>query len=229
MKECCYSLPMFGIYTMRGRNNKTISSTFINCKKVTTSGLNSENELLVSIANGDQKAFASLFEKYHHTLGAFIFGITKSKESAEDIVLDVFVKIWMTREALAEVRNFKAYLFTISRNAAISALRKKARERIQHEEWTKTSLSIVSQEANEKEAYLSLIDEAINQLTPQRKKIYLLSRQKGLKYEEIAAQLGISRFTVRAHIQQAVESIVAFVRSRLDSIPFVLFFLSTVA
>jgi RNA polymerase sigma-70 factor (ECF subfamily) len=82
-------------------------------------GQNEEKELLEKIAAGDHVAFTTLFDNYHHSLGAFVFSITKSKELAEEITLDVFLKIWMTREALAEVKNFKAYLFTVSRNAAI--------------------------------------------------------------------------------------------------------------
>jgi RNA polymerase sigma-70 factor (family 1) len=177
---------------------------------------NPETELLKRITEGDHLAFTDLFDGYHHTLGAFIYNITKSKELAEEITLDVFLKIWMTREALSEVKNFKAYLFTVSRNAAISSLRKIANERTKHIEWTKTSF-VVDDDTGEKETYLSLIDEAIDHLSPQRKKIYLLSREKGLKYEEIAVQLGISRFTVRAHIQQATDSIVQYVKGRIDS------------
>src|ERR1043165_8637940 len=85
-------------------------------------GQNEEKELLEKIAAGDHVAFTTLFDNYHHSLGAFVFSITKSKELAEEITLDIFLKIWMTREALAKVKNFKAYLFTVSRNAAISAL-----------------------------------------------------------------------------------------------------------
>ena len=176
---------------------------------------NEEKQLLERIATGDHIAFTELFDVYNQRLCSFIFSIIKSKEQAEEITLDVFLKIWMTREALSEVSNFKAYLFAVSRNAAISCLRKVIRERTQHSEWI-SDLSINDdREGNEKEIYLSLIDEAINQLSPQRKTIYLLSREKGLKYEEIANQLGISRFTVRAHIQQAVESIVKFVKGKL--------------
>ena len=71
-------------------------------------------------------------------------------------------------------------------------------------------------EENHREHYLSLVDEAINQLSPQRKKIFLLSRNEGLKYEEIARQTGISRFTVRAHIQQAVASIAEYLKARMQ-------------
>lgn len=184
-----------------------------------------EKELLRKVTEGDRVAFTLLFETYHHGLGAFIFSIIKSREQAEEIVLDVFLKIWMTREALSEVKNFKAYLFTVSRNAAISALRKIIRERTQYTEWTKDTSAIPAVEMDEKEAYLSLIDEAINALSPQRKKIYLLSREKGMRYKEIAHQMGISIFTVRAHIQQAVASVVEFVHSRMGNELLLLFVL----
>jgi len=175
-----------------------------------------ERDLLERIAAGDHLAFTILFDAFHQTLNSFIFSIIKSKEQAEEITLDIFLKIWMTREALIEVNNFKAYLFTVSRNAAISSLRKVIRERTQHAEWMKNPDSNDDADVKEKEVYLSLIDDAINQLPPQRKKIYLLSRQEGLKYDEIAARLGISKFTVRAHIQQGIESIVKFVKSKLS-------------
>ena len=185
---------------------------------------NRENELLNRIAAGDQLAFTDLFDTYHQNLGTFIYNITKSKELAEEITLDVFLKIWMTREALTAVKNFKAYLFTVSRNAAISSLRKIINERTKHIEWIKTPV-VEDDDAFEKETYLSLIDEAINSLSPQRKKIYLLSREQGLRYEEIAERLGISRHTVRAHVQQAVDSIVQYVKERIDN-PSVLLFIS---
>jgi RNA polymerase sigma-70 factor (ECF subfamily) len=176
-----------------------------------------EKQLLKEIAGGDQDAFKQLFNSYHQMLGAFIFGITRSREHSEEVVLDVFLKIWITREALAEVKNFKAYLFIVSRNAAISSLRKIIRERKQREQWTKDLPVNDSGESNTVEPYLSLIDEAINNLSPQRKKIYILSREKGLKYDQIATQLGISAFTVRAHIQQGVSAIVEYVKSRMGS------------
>lgn len=175
-----------------------------------------ENQLLLQTAQGDQIAFTQLFDAYHHALGAFVFGIIRSREVAEEVVLDVFLKIWTTREVLAEVQNFKAYLFTISRNAAISALRKAIRERTRQTQWENEQSPVQPAEGDNRELYFNLIDEAIEQLTPQRKKIYLMSRQAGMKYEDIARELGLSRFTVRAHIQQAVGSITVFLKDRVN-------------
>lgn len=181
------------------------------------SDLQDEKELLSRIAAGDRLAFGVLFDFYHHRLGSFIFGITKSIELAEEITLDVFLKIWMTREVLTDVRNFQAYLFTVSRNVAVGALRKIVRERTQRSAWLKDPSAEFKSDGEEKEIYLSLIEEAIDRLSPQRKKIYLLSRKEGLAYQEIAGQLGLSKFTVRAHIQQAVDAIVQFVKTRSNA------------
>jgi RNA polymerase sigma-70 factor (family 1) len=175
-----------------------------------------DHELVLKVAEGNEISFAALFSKYSHGLGAYIYGITKDKEIAEEIVLDVFLKIWMTREALAEIKNFKAYLFTLSRNAAISSLRKTIRNRQKHLDWKKSNVEN-GEEENSKEQILSVIDQAINNLSPQRKKIFLLSREKGMKYHEIAEMEGLSKLTVRAHIQQAVASINQYVRQRFVS------------
>ncbi|HUC83018.1 MAG TPA: sigma-70 family RNA polymerase sigma factor, partial [Flavisolibacter sp.] len=174
-----------------------------------------ENELIERTIQGDRIAFAKLFEQHHQRLGAFVFGITRSKETAEEIVLDIFLKIWMSREVLSEVKNFDAYLFVLAKNAAISALRKACREQAKAIQWkADATAQLQTTEGNEKELYLNLIDEAISQLSPQRKKIYLLSREEGLTYEAIGNQLGLSKLTVRAHIQQAVAFISNYVRSR---------------
>jgi RNA polymerase sigma-70 factor (family 1) len=172
-----------------------------------------DQDLLFRIARGDQEAFTRLFEQYHHRLGAFVYGITRSREQAEEIVLDVFLKIWMTREILGEVNNFPSYLFLVARNASISALRKTIRERNFKASIENHLLQDTGPE-DQKEFYLSLIDNAIEDLPPQQKKVFLLSRSLGMTYAEIGEELGISPFTVRAHIQQAVAAITRTVRSR---------------
>jgi RNA polymerase sigma-70 factor (family 1) len=177
-----------------------------------------ENELVQLTSKGDKAAFTKLFERHHLRLGTFIYKITKSKEIAEEVVLDIFLKIWMTRETLAEIRNFDAYLFVLAKNGALMALRKASREHAKIDEWKKDSVTDIGGAENDnKEFYLTLIDEAINHLSPQRKKIYLLSRHKGLTYAEIGKELHLSKLTVRAHIQQAIAAISNYVLSRTGS------------
>lgn len=81
-------------------------------------------KLLKQIAAGDEHAFRVLYDHWQPKLSSFIFGITKSKEITDEIVQDAFLKIWMSRETLAEINNFKAYLFLICKNQSINALKK---------------------------------------------------------------------------------------------------------
>src|SRR5690242_18394428 len=87
-----------------------------------------EKRLLMQVSEGGEEAFGTLFHQYRNRLYAFIFGIVRSREMAEDVVQDVFLKIWIRREELAAVDNFKAYLFRISQNHAINHLRRMSKE-----------------------------------------------------------------------------------------------------
>jgi RNA polymerase sigma-70 factor (family 1) len=174
----------------------------------------SEKELLLKVASGDEHAFSVLFNTHHQLLGTHIFRITESAELAEEVVQDVFLKIWMSRETLTNVQNFKAYLFVVSKNHALNCLRKVAKQR-QHQKAIEQNALVISSENNDPQFY-SLLDEAINHLPPQQQKVYLLSRHNRLKYQEIASQMGLSRETVKKYLQGATHSITSFMRSNID-------------
>jgi len=167
----------------------------------------SEGELLAQVANGNEKAFEWLINRFSDILGAYIFKLTHSKEVTEEIVQDVFLKIWNTRHTLPSVSNFHAWLYIVSKNQAISVLRKAIRERagkelITHNLW--------DQEDNTwEDEKLSAIEKAIAQLPPQQKKVFILSRHEGLSYKEIAAQMHISTETVKKYLQIATQSIIS--------------------
>ena len=75
-----------------------------------------DKELLLKIAEGDQVAFSILFEQYRNRLFTYLFKITKSAETSEEIVLDVFLKIWHGKEAIIEIENIDAFLFKVAHN-----------------------------------------------------------------------------------------------------------------
>lgn len=181
-----------------------------------------EQSLLLQTASGNEDAFAVLFNRYHHLLGQFIFKITKSSLSAEEITHDVFLKIWQARESLSEIGDFKAYLFRVARNQAINAVRTIIRERKRRDAWETAEIRngqiVPFTNLAEKEACLSLIDQAIEQLPPQQKRAWTLSRQSRLTYKEIAHEMQISKTTVKSYIQLAVSSISKFVRENNGSI-----------
>lgn len=179
--------------------------------------LYSEEDLLIRVSVGDEDAFRQLFLKYHQQLGIHIFRITNSVDIAEEIVQDVFLKIWMSRETLVRVRNFKAYLFVISKNHTLNCLRKLSRERIHKQEWEDSSVKILTSENDSLNIYYCLLDEAIDQLPPQQQKVYLLSRHERLRYVEIANRLNLSCETVKKYLQIATASITAYVKTNSEA------------
>ena len=175
-----------------------------------------ENDLLLRVAGGDEHAFSELFNTHHQLLGTHIYRITGSAELAEEVVQDVFLKIWLSRESLAAVQHFRAYLFVISKNHALNCLRKLAKERLRQKTIEENAMVLIPEENSGLDAYYSLLDEAIDHLPPQQQKVYLLSRHKRLKYDEIANQMGISRETVKKYLQASTHSITNFVQSNMD-------------
>src|SRR5690606_38854802 len=103
--------------------------------------------------NGDEQAFAQLYRLWQPALGAYIFRITRSKEFAAEIIQDVFLKIWTSRETLSEINNFKSYLFVMSRNQALNALRKVMREVKFSEDFEKVDINLVENEPPEEPVF----------------------------------------------------------------------------
>ncbi|OJV14969.1 MAG: RNA polymerase subunit sigma-24 [Dyadobacter sp. 50-39] len=179
------------------------------------SALNDEKELLRQVAGGDERAFTRIFDHYHQRLGHHIFRITRSEQVAEELVHDVFLKIWRNRELLVEIENFPVYLFVISKNAALNALKKLAAEKMKF-----TGLDEAAEGEAEPDDYrYALIDEAIDQLPPQQRQVYLLSRHQRLSYHEIALQMGLSKETVKKYLQIATAAIITYIGKSVKMSP----------
>lgn len=175
-----------------------------------------EKELLLQVAEGNQAAFKQLFLHWHQLLAGYVLRITESRELTEEIVQDVFMKIWMVRETLSGINNFKHFLLVVSRNQAFDLLKKQLKEQESKRVWQKENKPQLYITDNDSEtSRLSLIDQAIDSLPPRRKEVYLLSRHERLTYNEIASRLGISRESVKTHLKLASDSILNFIRSHL--------------
>lgn len=128
---------------------------------------------------------------------------------ADDLVQEVFTKLWLTRETLPAIGNMNNYLHSIARNYAIDMLRKKIRERKRDLDWQHSLLG--ESDVAEREMYLDIIDRAVEQLPEQQKKTWLMSRRQQKKYIEIATALGVSRETVKTNLQLANAGITKYV------------------
>jgi RNA polymerase sigma-70 factor (ECF subfamily) len=172
-----------------------------------------EATILNEIAKGNETAFRQLFEQWHPLLADYIFRLTRSKELAAETVQDVFLKIWVGRESLAEIRNFKPYLWVISRNHVINLLKKAMRELQQAEAWKKDH-ALTLPEPEESTDIYNLLDEAIDKLPARQQEVYKLHRHEQLTYQQIALKLGIGKESVKTHLKLASQSISRYLQDR---------------
>ncbi len=190
--------------------------------------LNNEAGLLQSLARGDEKAFEQIYSRYSPIVFRTAKQFLQNDQLAADLLQDIFITIWIRRDSFVKVNNISAYLITMSRNLALTYLRDLAKEVTEKEKWA----AVLPDTENETEQRLNrktlgkILEESINQLPPQQKRVFSLAKLEGLSYEEIAGKMNISTTTVKQHIIAANKS----VRRRLEeygiplSVCFLIFF-----
>lgn len=170
-----------------------------------------EKELLSRIAEGDERAFRVFFDRYKDRFYAVVLKMTRSDSVAEEIVQEIFIKIWQKRTSLKEIDYPETYFFTAVYRRVYNHYKKLALERkllglISESPGFRniTDETVLAQESER------LINEAISKLPPQQQLVFTLSKQEGLSREQIAEQLHISPHTVRNHLADAVKFIKAY-------------------
>ena len=186
-----------------------------------------EKILLDALVAGNEKAFTSLFNAYYDDLYRYGLSMVTTEDYAAEIVQDVFTGVWRNRASLDSVLSIRAYLFTATRNRAISFLKKAANnKKLREEIFYKRQESVNSTERYIREAELEILkQEALDLLPPKRRQIFEMSRNEGMSYEEIARELKISPNTVRNQISTALETLRDFLLNNRD-ISLVLFLFS---
>lgn len=166
-----------------------------------------DRNLLLAIKCDDPDAFKKLFFRYRLKVYYFAFRFLRNKEEAEEVVQEVFIRIWNNRKQLNEALSFNSYLFTITKNFIFNL----NRDKINHQAFIDFILPYCSEtENNTEEAVISNdlelhLKEAIENLPPKRKLIFKKSREEGLSYPQIASELNISEKTVEAQIHLALK------------------------
>ena len=190
-----------------------------------TDNRNTEKELLAQVAIGNEESFKILFNNYNERLFYYISTIIKSPQVAEEIVMDVFMKIWLGKDIIPQIEKFDSFLFRVAHNKSIDFLRSVAKdpqfkellwEQMQFSGYEKADAYLLRKEFEDK------LREAISLLSVQRRKAYQLSREEDMNHEQIAQQLGLSKNTVNNHIVEAQKFIRSYLAKNLD-IAFVLF------
>ena len=181
------------------------------------------HELIIGVRGNDLNSFEKMFLIYRVKIFNFSYKYLRSREDAEEVVQDTFVKIWENRATLNEDLSFNSYLFTIAKNIIINKVRKKVAEPRVFDTIVEHS---AQDESTENEIIYrditSVAERAIQNLPAQRQLVYNLSRKDGLTYEEIGTQLGISSRTVEAHLRKALKSIREFLHLHTGLAPSIL-------
>jgi len=178
--------------------------------------LDNDTDIVKRVANGDEQAFAKLFYTYFNRIGAFVQGLTQNHEVTEEIVQEVFAKIWVDRESLKQVKRFDAYLFIICRNHTLNHIRRIVAERTRKEAYLSEVETIqeVVEIKNTSDQY-ELIDQAVKLLPPQQQQVFTLRRQ-GLKNPEISERMNLSIESVKKYQHLAVKFISEFVKNQIS-------------
>jgi RNA polymerase sigma-70 factor (ECF subfamily) len=164
-----------------------------------------EKALLAMVAKGDRRAFRQIYSSHLANLYHFIFLFTKSKEVTEDILQEIFIKIWENRERLPEVGSLKNYLFRSAKNKLLDNIRHlQVRQRVFSEiRKTKRISENATRDENVYREYYYLVQQAIEKLPPKRKLIFQLNIENGFSQDEIARELNISKSVVQKQIYKA--------------------------
>ena len=178
-----------------------------------------EKTKVEALCNGNHKAFEDIFIMYFRRVKVFIGGIIKSDADAEELAQDVFIKLWLNREQIDVNKSLNAYLYAIARNATFNYLKHQMVEQSYLSDY-EHNVSVDTPE----EIYFALeikllIEMTVTQMPVQRRRIYNLSRDKGMSNEDIADQLNISKKTVENQLSLAFKEI-----RKVVSVFFLLFF-----
>jgi RNA polymerase sigma-70 factor (family 1) len=156
-----------------------------------------------------ETVFRHLFDTYVDRVHEYIYTITRSSYLSEEVCQELFLILWRKKEDLQEIQNMEQYIFRIARNLAIRLLQKAAHDGKMASEWYKRLPKVTHAVEENSNAFSAeqLIEQAVNALPAQPKKVYLLSRNNYMNFEEIAAELHLSRNTVKNHLNKALNDI----------------------
>jgi RNA polymerase sigma-70 factor (family 1) len=165
-----------------------------------------EPELLSALAVGSEAAFTAIYNRHHQAMYNYILRFVKVPQLTEDLVHEIFIKIWETRATLHITKDFSAYLFRICHNKAMDELKKIAADRSLRQlviYWMTPAHFTDNTVLSKMQDYEQLARKAIDSLPPRRREVFLLCTEGGKTYDQAAKALGISRNTVKEHMVHA--------------------------
>ena len=172
-----------------------------------------DEDLLQQIINGDTVAYATVYELFKDLVFAFAYSLIKDRDTAEEVVQQVFFKLWERREQIDVTQSFSAYIKRITYNHIIDFFRKVKRETQLQAELQRNMESLCNshQDMLTRKDLETIYRTAIELLPTQKKNVYLLAKEEDLSYDEIATEMNISKNTVRNHMTIAIQFVREYV------------------
>lgn len=169
----------------------------------------SEKELLLQLRAGNEHSFAQLYDLYSPRIFGFLLKLTKKEEAAREILQEVFIRLWEKRHTLDPEKSFRSYLFRIAENCVVDFFRKAVQDKklgkqlmyLASERYLHVEEQIYEREKN------ALLNQAINLLPPQRRRVFELCKFEGKSYKEVSLMMGISVSTISDHLLKATRAI----------------------
>lgn len=184
---------------------------------MTVYDLHSERELLLLVAESSEQAFAVLMQRYHAPAFRVVMKLLGDRWMAEDVVQDVFLKVWLNRDTLPEVDNFRGWLFTVATRKVYDQIRKHQRDSAHLQRWQK-ELNITENPTPVSD-FEELVAAAMKRLSPKQREVFIYIKQEGYSRQETAEMMHISPETVKTHLEHAMRTIRAYCLSHQDIVP----------
>lgn len=189
-----------------------------------TDNYSDNNILIESLRNGDESAYNYLIDTYHHKLCVYANSLVKNIYSAEDIVQNVFIKVWEQRTRLKSDHAIKSFLYKLVYNEFIDLYRKNQSLFSLEKSYYDALNGIIQEEDSESfQRMLNAVNKEIQNLPPKCKEVFILSKKEGLTNIEIAEHLDVSIKTVEAQITKAFSILRSSLEEKIKNVLFLLF------
>lgn len=171
------------------------------------------NDLTGEIRSGDIDSFEKLYRMMGEKVYRYAYSFLPCREDAEEIVHDVFIKIWEKRHTLKDNKSLQAFLYTITKNLTLDKIRKYSVDTVNLEQYFQNEKSVEAfDEGGPSDKLIELVNQLVEEMPYQRKKIFKLNKFEGMSQKSISEYLNISQGTVEKHISKAYR----FLKEELD-------------
>lgn len=184
-----------------------------------------QEELLSQLREGAEPAFNALYNAYSRPIWLRILRLVKDKDIADELLQEVFINIWKNRQQIDPEKSFKAFIYTVAQNLVYNYFRKNASDSnlLQNLLLQSPQHYMNVEQLMEEKELRKLLDDAINQLSPQRKRAFILCKVEGRSYEEASKIMGVSVATINSHITQSLQFLKEYAVKHLKLIILILF------